>query len=175
MLVFPGTGLTQDEARAKASVSVALSTRPGQVKLGAPAPVKLTMTNTSDHDLRFSVHYVMCPPLINSYVTVRQVRIQLSDEEGNPVPLTVYGAVVQGRSGADVEQSEKGKRGVGCGGRYLLDILKPGETLREEADLSKEFAIKRPGTYTVRAQKLDQESKTSVKSDAVTVTFSAAQ
>ncbi|HWB86848.1 MAG TPA: hypothetical protein VG675_22070 [Bryobacteraceae bacterium] len=176
LIAFPGLGLTQDEARSKPSVSVALSARPTQVKLGGPAPVKLTMTNTSDHDLHLSVMYVMCPPLINAYVTVRQMQVQLYDDEGNPVPLTVYGTVVQGRSGAEREPaSGKRERGIGCGGHGQLAILKPGESRTEEADLSKEFDIKKPGTYTLRAQKLDNENKAVVKSGAVSVTFTAAQ
>jgi hypothetical protein len=134
------------------------------------------MTNTSDHDLHLSLMYVMCPPLINAYVTVRQVQVQLYDDEGNPVPLTVYGAVVQGRNRADREQAGgKRERGVGCGGHGQLAVLKPGETLTEEADLSKEFDIKKPGRYTVRAERFDKESKAAVKSDAATVTFSATQ
>ncbi|HWB85106.1 MAG TPA: hypothetical protein VG675_13260 [Bryobacteraceae bacterium] len=65
-------------------------------------------------------------------------------------------------------------KGVGCGGGGTLDILKPGESRTEEADLSKEFNIKKPGPYKLRTQKLDTDNKAVVKSEALTITFTAA-
>ena len=119
---------------------------------------------------------MQCRPLINVPVTVRQVQLQLYDSQGKMVPLTLYGKVAQGTSDADREQSGAGReQGIACGGSGTLEVLKPGESRVEETDLSKEFDIKKPGRYTVRAQKLDQESKAVVKSEAVTVTFTAAQ
>ncbi len=174
LLVFTRAGASQDEPRSKPSFAVAVSAAHVEFEPGAPIPVKLTMTNTSDRDLTFSVTGVQCPPLINEWVTMRQVQVLLYDSEGNLVPLTRYGAAVQGRTGpvakapgADREQ------GVGCGGRSTIEILRPGESRIEETDLSKEFDIKKAGTYTVRAQRLDKESQGLVKSEAVTVTLVA--
>lgn len=63
-------------------------------------PVKLTMTNTSDRDLRYTVFSQWCPPPIEHLSgRVRQMQVLLYDCEGNLVPLTQYGAAVQGRSG----------------------------------------------------------------------------
>src|SRR5690348_8286109 len=100
LLVFASKGASQGEPRSKPSFGVAVSAEHAKFKLGAPVPVRLVMKNTTGHDLRFDVMYVVCPPLINAHVTVRQVQVQLYDSVGKPVPLTIYGAVVQGRSGA---------------------------------------------------------------------------
>ena len=176
LLVLAKAGACQDVPRSKPSFAIEVGAERAEFNPGASVPVKLTMTNTSDHDLRFSVMVVQCRPLINVPVTVRQVQVQLYDGEGNPVPLTVYGKVVQGRSGAGREQSGVDREhGVGCGGGGTLGILKPGESRIEEADLSKEFDIKKPGMYTIHAQRFDRESKTVVKSKAITLKFSTIQ
>lgn len=107
---------------------------------------------------------------------MRQTQILLYDSEGNLVPLTPYGAAVQGRTGpVAMPSGAERQQGVACGGGGTLGVLKPGESLIEEADLSKEFYIKKPGRYTIRAQRLDKESKAVVRSEAATVTLSVAQ
>jgi hypothetical protein len=177
LLVFTRAGVSQDEPRSKPQFAVGASAAHVEFKSGAPIPVKLTMTNTSDRDLHYTVFAKGCPPPINYLsVTMRQVQALLYDSEGNLVPLTPYGAAVQGRTGpVAIPPGRERQYGVGCGGGGTEGVLKPGKSLIEEADLSKEFAIKKPGKYTVRAQRLDEESKAVVKSEAVTVTFTAAQ
>jgi hypothetical protein len=178
LLVLVGLADAQGIPAVKPSFSVATSATRAEVKIGTPIVLKLTMTNISDHDLRFSVRVLQCPPLISRWVEVRQVQVQLYDSEGNPVPLTLYGGVVQGRSGeyasrrAKVPLHGKGAReqGVGCGGGGTLGVLKPGESLTEDADLSKEFELRSPGRYTVYAQRWDEDRKAQVKSDRISLT-----
>jgi hypothetical protein len=174
LLVFARIGVSQGEPRSKVPYALAVHADRVQFQPGVPIPVKLTMTNTSNRDLRLSVRLMWYPPPMNLSVKVRQVQLVLYDSEGNLVPLTQYGAMVQGRTGpvATPPGAER-EHGVGCGGGGTLEILKPGESRIEEADLSKEFDIKKPGRYTVLAQRLDRESKAFVRSDAVTVIFAA--
>ncbi len=120
--------------------------------------LKMTMTNTSDHDLRFTVRVLQAKDLNYAPVNARQVDIQLLDSKGHFVPLTPYGRAVRGQCGE-------------CGGGGTLGDLRPGESLNEEVDLSREFDITKPGRYTVRAQQLDEASKLQVRSDPVTVTL----
>jgi hypothetical protein len=157
LLLFAGDGFGQNEPRLKPSFSVALSAERKEAKIGSPIPLKLTMTNTSGHDLHLSVRVLQAKALNYVPVTVRHMDVQLYDSEGNPVPLTDYGRTVRGQCGE-------------CGGSGTRDDLKPGESLNEEADLSREFDIKKPVRYTVRAQRLDEDSKFQVKSDLVTLT-----
>jgi hypothetical protein len=177
LLVLTRAGSSQGEPRLKPSFAVAAGAERVEFKPGAPMPVKLTMTNTSDRDLRYTVFSMWCPPPIEHLSgRMRQMQILLYDSEGNLAPLTPYGVAVQGITGpvATPPGAERGQ-GVACGGGGTVGVLKPGESLIEEADLSKEFDIKKPGRYTIRAQRLDKESKAVVRSEAVTVTFTAAQ
>jgi hypothetical protein len=176
LLLFARGGFGQGGPQQKESVAVAINVARVEFRPGVPALVKLTMTNTSDRDIRLNVMVVQCRPLINEYVTVRQMQLHLYDSEGNLMPLTLYGKVVQGGPEPDEKQSRNNREaGVSCGGGGTLGILKPGESLTEEADLNKEFEIKKPGKYTVRAQRVDQESKAVVMSAAVPVTLVAKQ
>jgi hypothetical protein len=47
----------------------------------------------------------------------------------------------------------------------------PGKTSREDADLTEEFELSKPGKYTVQAERLDQYSKGPVKSNIITITL----
>ena len=177
VLVLTGTGFSQEEARSKPSFTVAAGAERVEFNSGVPMPVTLTMTNTSDRDLRYSVFWKRCPPPIEHLsATMRQMQVLLYDSEGNLVPLTQYGASVQGRTGpVAIPPDAERRQGYGCGGSGTLGILKPGESLIEKADLAKEFDIKKPGRYTVRAQRLDQANEAVVKAEAVTVTLTAVQ
>jgi hypothetical protein len=177
LLVLNRAGTGQDEARSKVSFAVNVGAERVDFKPGAPIPLKLTMTNTSDRDFRYSVMIKLCPPPIEHLsLTMRQVQLLLYDSEGNLVPLTPYGAAVQGRTGpVALPPGAEREKGVGCFGRGTLDILKPGESRIEEADLSKEFDIKKPGKYTVRAQRLDKDSKAVVRSEAVALRVTSTQ
>ncbi len=163
LILLARGGASQDEPRWKPSFSIALSADRMEFKAdGSPTPLKLAMSNTSDLDLRFDVLVKRCKHLDYVPVTVRQVDVQLYDSDGNPVPLTLYGKAVRGRAGE-------------CFGRGAQGVLKPGDSLAEEVDINKEFEIKKPGRYTVQAQRLDKDGKAMVKSEAVTVTLTAAQ
>jgi hypothetical protein len=158
LLLFAGSGIGQNEPRIKPSFSVTLSAERREAKVGSPMPLKLTMTNTSEHDLHLSVRILQAKALNYVPVTVRHIDVELYDSGGNPVPRTDYGKTVRGQCGE-------------CGGGGTRDDLKPGESLNEEADLTKEFDIKKPGSYTVRAQRMDEDNKLQVKSDLITLTL----
>lgn len=169
LLVLTQAGISQDEPRSRASFALAVSADRVEFQPGMPIPLKLTITNTSVSDFHYSVAVVSCAPIINEWVKVRQVQIQLDDINRNQVPLSVYGSVAQRRPRAEGEQ------GFGCGGRSATEVLKPGESLTEEVDLSKEFDIKKPGKYTVRAERFDEKAKAMVKAEPVTLVISAAK
>lgn len=163
LILLAKGGASQDEPHWKPSFSIALSADRMEFKAdGSPTPLKLAMSNTSDLDLRFDVLVKRCKHLDYVPVTVRQVDVQVYDSDGNPVPLTLYGKAVRGRAGE-------------CFGRGAQGVLKPGDSLAEEVDISKEFEIKKPGRYTIRAQRWDEESKSMVKAEPLTVIVSAAK
>lgn len=162
----------QNEPLPKPSFSVAITTGAGEFKLGAAIPINLILTNTSGSDLRYSVKTIYCPPPVDIGVAQRQVQVMLYDEDKNLVPLTQYGALIQGKTGPVALPPEAvSRKGVGCGGGGTRGELKPGESKVEQADLNKDFDLKKPGKYTMRAQRLDDNSKTLVKSDVITITL----
>jgi hypothetical protein len=114
------------------------------------------MTNESEQDLFYSVRVLQAKALNYQPVNVRPIRVELRDIEGKLMPLTIYGKTIRGQCGD-------------CGGGGTLGGLKPGESRSEMVDLNKEFDIKKPGKYTVHAERLDEASKTLVKSSGITV------
>jgi hypothetical protein len=158
LLAFGGLATPQDKPRLKPSFSLALNATRKEVKIGSPISLDLIMTNTSGQDLYFSVRRLEAKGLNYVPVTVRQMDVQLYDSEGLPVPLTLYGKTVRGKCGE-------------CGGSGTLGGLRPGESLHEEADLSKEFELTKPGKYTVHAERVDDQNKVLVKSDKITLTL----
>jgi len=57
--------------------------------------------------------------------------------------------------------------GVGGSGGYLR--LHPGKTLVHRVNVSKLYDLSRPGLYTIQFRRLDEESKTLVKSNSAKV------
>ena len=157
MLILAASTLrSQSESGSKSPFSVALIADGVEFNIGSQIVLQSAMTNTSDHDLVFTTWFLQSKTLGDKSVKVRQVVVELYDSEGSPVPLTLYGKAIRGQCGA-------------CGGKGVLDGLKPGESRNEVVDLSKEFDIKKPGKYSVQAQRLDEISKTLVKSSVVTI------
>ncbi len=161
LLLFTADAVGQDELRSKSPFSIALSAERLEFRPGSPIPLKVMMTNTSDRDLRFDIIFIRDKELNYEPVKERLVDVQLYDNEGNSVPLTLFGRVARGR--------------CLCFGKGVQGLLRPGESLTEEADLSKEFDIKQPGKYTIRAQRFDEKSKAMVKTEPLGVILSAAQ
>ena len=154
-LVVSAVG-AQSEPGPKPQFSLVLSTERTEFSIGAPISFKLTMTNVSDSHFHYDVRSLASKALNYKYVQVRPVRVELRDGEGKPVPLTLYGATARGQCGE-------------CGGSGIQGGLKPGESISETVDLSKEFDIQKPGKYTVYAERFDKASKTLVKSSILTI------
>jgi hypothetical protein len=114
------------------------------------------MKNTSEHDLLLSG-----AALSNSNfrgLLERLMDIQIRDSDGTPAPETERGKIIHRRAGPL------------AGGNGFLHDCKPGETFTEQSDLSAEFELTKPGTYTVQASRYDSVSGQVVKSNTLTLT-----
>ncbi len=133
---FGAAGAAGAQDAPKPTRSLAISVKQYQAKVGDPVPLAVEVTNVSDHDIWMA--------LLNGGNLHRMIHLVVSDGNGNPVQLT-----------------EEGKRihGEGTGAPVAISAfsfpLKPGQGMREDADLAKEFDLKKPGTYTVHAEVRD--------------------
>jgi hypothetical protein len=152
---------------------VVIAPSPG-IAVGSPVPLKLLLTNISDHDIGFSEYNVSGPML--KHVRLRQVDVQIRDGDGKLVAETEYGRAIHGRSvgqpgAVAADTSQPGR--AGAPPRDVLSVLLPGRTLTEESDLSKEFDLSRPGKYTVQAtaRRTDPDTGLRVQSNTLTLTI----
>jgi hypothetical protein len=82
--------------------------------------------------------------------------IQVFDSRGLPAPLTDAGRTFRKYLGS---------------GHATFVRLKPGEILRESFnDVSKLYDLSPPGEYTIQVSRFDEQTKTWVKSNTITVT-----
>lgn len=124
------------------------------MKVGSPIPVKVTLTNTSDHDISDA----SIPSRESKGGQLRSIDLKVNDNDGKLIPETPYGRRVHGRDQSVFSTVFSYK-------------IQPGKATAEETDLTQEFDLRKPGKYTVQAQRVDPSTKTLVKSDAFTVTL----
>jgi hypothetical protein len=148
LLALAGIAGAQDTQPRKPSLSLHISMPQDTVKAGSPVVLQLAMTNISDGDLDVG------RDAING-VLPRQMDVKVFDKDGQPVPETDYGMRIHGRV----------RRGGVGGGVGTTENMKPGDAIREESDLNKEFELK-PGKYTVQAECVDPAIKTAAKFEA---------
>lgn len=142
----------------KASFSISIATPATSIPAGSPIPLTATMKNTSNHDV--PIRRESNSELANVVKAVpRRLIIRVLDGRGRLVQETEYGRNIHVG-----EESSAYVRG------FVSAVLKPGETYKEEADLSKEFDLTTPGTYTVEVQKRDPDTGKKVRSNKITFT-----
>jgi len=151
-----GAGAAQEAPGPHPSFSIKLSGPQREVKTKDPVAVRATFTNISDHDFR------------NGAVPCRECKagrrsdidLRVYDSDGNPVPATPHGRRINGR-----EEDQLGEPVS-----VFSFAIKPGGVFREDADLTNEFAVLKPGKYTVQAERPDPYSDgLLVKSNIITI------
>lgn len=125
-------------------IPVAISLARNVVKSGAEVRVKVTLSNASKQELKFT--YATDDPITCAVV--------VNDAKGDPVPDTAAGKRVKNAHAAWHAQPAT----------YSLD---PGETQTRECDVSDLYDMTAPGKYSIEVQQLDGRA---VRSNAVTVT-----
>ncbi len=131
----------------KPSFSLTIGAKEAAVKAGLPIWVDVMMENKTDHDLR--VYRALSGDMDQGgWVYVVDVR----DDKGAAPPRTQYA------------------RSIGAGGSGGYLPLDPGKTLTDRVSVSKLYDLSRPGKYAIQFRRVDEESKTFVKSNKITVT-----
>jgi hypothetical protein len=109
-------------------VRITISASDTSVRVGQRIPIQVELKNTSDHEIKLG-------RVGGRENAGLDYRVILLDSNGHSVARTKYGAA------ADTGQVESSP---------VLLQLGPGQTLTQQAELTKLFKITEPGTYTVR-------------------------
>ena len=135
-------------ANPKPPLSVVVSPASQTVKSGADVKLKVTVSNTSSHELVFFDRIQIC-----------DYPIKICDADGNQPPET-----------AAKQQSPCDRKPELDEARNILIRLNPGDSVDEEITVSFYYDVRRTGTYTVQvARHLPAEiSKEDIPSNSVT-------
>lgn len=128
--------------------TITISTPESVVRVGADVRIKITMTNTSDRDVFYGSG------------TEPVVDVVVLDGSGKQVAETPEGMKIH-----DTDPNRQPHSGS-----FVRLALKPGKALSGDRIVSNEFDMKKPGNYTILAQRKDTASGTVVQSEAITVT-----
>jgi hypothetical protein len=156
----------------KPAISITINSSPTVVKTGTEVKVEITLTNVSNHQITLAKDNAQ-----NHGESFN--RIEVRDQKGNLAPDTRYARFLKGKVSDDDKRQDKNKA-VGDHGVELVNdlpldsaaphVLKPGETLKDEIVVTKLFDLSTPGKYTIQVDRHDDEGKTTVKANAITVT-----
>jgi hypothetical protein len=149
MFVTAEASLAQDK---KPEFSVTISTPNSTVESGSDIRLDITLTNVLERDILVG----KVPRRGQAEITFV---IDVRDSEGKEPVETEYGIKVHGKS----------KGPFGLNARVWSIRLKPGGTLKDYSLLNHIYDLSQPGTYTVKAHRIDAESNTVVESNVVTV------
>ena len=123
---------------------IAITAENSTVVAGAEVSIKVSLTNTSDHDVREGVMYGR-GNIASIY------RFEVRDEHGEMVPKRTYPHPELGYPGS-----------VG------FSTISPKQTITENQEVSALYDMRKPGKYTIQVWKRNPEYD--IKSNVVTVT-----
>lgn len=138
--------------------SLAISVPRNEARVGSELKIKVVLTNTSDH-----VITVWRDPKASDQAELFH-KVLVHDQAGKIATETRHGRRM--RTGED-PPGELTVR-VDSAAPYSL---RPGEVIREEATIGKLYDLRQPGKYTIQVERIDDESKTVVRSNILTVTL----
>lgn len=130
----------QEAAQSGAPFALAITTPEESVKSGSDIPLRMYTTNLTSHELAFDC---------------AKYDEQAYDAGGKPLPWI---------GGAGLRSVIETGNGHTCG------VEPHGTEERLAAHIDKLYDLSKPGTYTIQASRVDEESKAVVKSNIITVT-----
>jgi hypothetical protein len=148
--------------RSQAPFSLTITADEPKVKAGAPLWVDVTMKNESDHTL--SVYLANSSDMDQGGWVYK---VSAWDDTGAMAPKTEFGKRVQDPETPEEKAESSNSVMVGSGG-YIP--LPSGKTMKHRINITEIRDLERPGKYTIQVEEFDDETKTSVKSNKITVT-----
>jgi hypothetical protein len=133
--------------------TLSISASPKVARVGVSVVVKVTLTNTSTHAVHLAYMFALRGEMY---------RIDVRDAE-NHRPRPAKPQTWIGANGRRVTRTNVG------GSVGVLD-LRPGQTLTDDYPLNDHYDLAQPGRYTIQVSRFDEETKTWVKSNTITLT-----
>jgi hypothetical protein len=125
---------------------IAITAESPTVVAGAEVSIKVSLTNTSGHDVREGVRYIL-----GGVNTSYQFKVR--DEHGRLVPKRTY------------PHPE-----LGFPGSVNFRTISPGETITEDQEVSALYDMRKPGKYTIQvSRRVSDNPKDDIESNTVTV------
>jgi hypothetical protein len=128
--------------------SLSIKATQDTVKLGLPVSIEITKKDISNHEINNTTIRGTLP-----------YEIEVKDDGGNLRPET--------EEFRQIKKSKSEDRSFSV----TFASLKPGESARDRVDVNKYFDFSQAGKYKIQVSEGDAESKTTVKSNIVTVTI----
>ncbi len=153
-LVLPNVNSAQSISP---SFSIAITVPQSLVKPGSEIEMRVVLTNVASHDIRI--------PQENGARAEFAYTITVKDHDGNAPPETEYFAAVKGKN-----VTKPGKLTLVVTDSYGLHSVKPGANMTDSVDLNKLYDLSQPGKYAIQVERIDDVSKTVVKSSSITIT-----
>ena len=131
----------------KPPFKIAITSAPASTMAGADISIKVSLTNTSDHDVREGVGYGR-----GNIASI--FRFEVRDEHGKLVPKRIY--------------PHPELDGMGS---VRFGTIHRGETWTQDQEVSALYDMRKPGKYTIQVWKRDPNYD--IKSNIVTVTVTS--
>ncbi|HEV2297872.1 MAG TPA: hypothetical protein VGR72_05080 [Candidatus Acidoferrales bacterium] len=144
-----GSGLAEASI---ASFSIAISAARTPAKRGSPLEVRIVLTNTTGQSRL----------IYQDTGGEFDYTIHVSGQDNNEPPETRYFRAVKGK--------DSGKPTLVVEHSGGLRLVKAGGTLTDTIDLNQLYGLQ-PGKYTIQVERPDDDGKTVVKSNTITVTI----
>jgi hypothetical protein len=148
-------GRATAQTRSSASFSLMIQAPSTVFKIGAPVELRIILKNTSDHEIQIWRNALGQEGLV--------YKLDVKDEHGKVPPTTKFKESLKGLENPAYLTPQTP---IKISGAWVP--LKPGNTLTDPINVSRLYDL-RPGRYSLQVQRLDDESKTTVKSNTVHV------
>ena len=142
----------------KETIALTLSASEDMVKTGSPITVTVALKNVSDHEILYWRENT-------SDAGGSEYKVDVWDDKSFTARETKFGLALKGRSDST---SLTPDTPVDSSGGWLT--LKPGEGLTDKLNVSKLYDLSQPGKYSIQIRRFDEETKSFVKSNKITVT-----
>ena len=135
------------------SFGLTISTAKGPVKAGSTVQIEIVVRNISGHDISFQMTYT------RPFVEITD-HVRIADRNGVNVSETDFGRKALGYVATS-----------GVDGKLVHVSLKMDKSFAYQLNVDELYDMRRPGKYTIQIDRFDEESKTTVKSNKITVTI----
>ena len=162
---------TQGSSATRQALSMSIEPVQAVVSAGSPVELRVTLANTSDHD-------IVIEEDMNSVAVWMAYRVEVRYENGSMAPHTELGRrQYQGRGTGAVHRFEDDVTPDAAMMRFtVIGVpMKAGESVPGLLNVSRLYDLSKPGKYTIQVSRGAEEGvNATVKSNTVTVTVTPA-